>query len=162
MAKNTKNAKPAKNVKATPTKRAPRVSKAKQAELENRIEDVNASKLSEKTKAAKAAEGQVPEALPAKPAKQSKANPIDGTIGKPGALLDKPARRWATGPKQNRSTVESPCHIVWDLFDNELKRAGSLDAMVRKDVIAAALAKGVNIDTAKTQYQRRRAAHLGK
>lgn len=47
---------------------------------------------------------------------------------------------------ENRSTAEKPCRLVWDLAD----------AMVgarRKDVIAAAVAKGVAFYTARTQYQ---------
>lgn len=65
-------------------------------------------------------------------------------------------RRWATGPKQNHSTVEGPCAIVHGLFADELKRAGDVNKMNRAEVIAAALKRGVNIDTAKTQYQKAR------
>ncbi len=51
-----------------------------------------------------------------------------------------------TKPIVNRSTVESPCRLVWDLAD---KMAGA----ARKDVIAAAQEKGVAFYTARTQYQ---------
>ncbi len=47
---------------------------------------------------------------------------------------------------ENHSTAEKPCRLVWDLAD----------AMVgarRKDVIAAAEARGVAFYTARTQYQ---------
>lgn len=138
-----KNAKNAKNAAKPAAKPAKGPSKAKQKELEARIEPVTKTK-------------------PAKTPKQAKAAPVDNPLDQLPPPGDKPARNWARGPKQNHSTVESPCRIVWDLFDAELARAKSLDAMVRKDVIDAALAKGVNIDTAKTQYQRRRAQHLGK
>ena len=49
-------------------------------------------------------------------------------------------------PIENRSTVESPCRLVWDLAD---KMTGA----ARKDVIAAAQEKGVAFYTARTQYQ---------
>lgn len=70
------------------------------------------------------------------------------------------ARRWATGPKQNHSSIEGPCAHVHGLFAEELERAGSLDAMNRKTVIDQAVADGVDIHTAKTQYQRARSNHI--
>lgn len=45
------------------------------------------------------------------------------------------------------STVGSPCYLVWDLAD-KMKDAR------RKDVIAAAVKKGVAFYTARTQYQK--------
>lgn len=51
-----------------------------------------------------------------------------------------------TKPIENRSTVESPCRLVWDLADKMVGAA-------RKDVIAAAQEKGVAFYTARTQYQ---------
>lgn len=47
---------------------------------------------------------------------------------------------------ENRSTAEKPCRLVWDLAD-------SMVGARRKDVIAAAVAKGVAFYTARTQYQ---------
>lgn len=47
---------------------------------------------------------------------------------------------------ENRSRVEKPCRLVWDLAD-------SMPGARRKDVIAAAEAKGVAFYTARTQYQ---------
>lgn len=47
---------------------------------------------------------------------------------------------------ENRSTAEKPCRLVWDLAD-------SMIGARRKDVIAAAEAKGVAYYTARTQYQ---------
>lgn len=53
-----------------------------------------------------------------------------------------------TEPKviENHSTVEKPCRLVWDLAD-------AMKGARRKDVIAAAEAKGVAFYTARTQYQ---------
>lgn len=45
-----------------------------------------------------------------------------------------------------KSTIESPCFIVWDMAD---KMKGAR----RKDVIAACVEKGVAFYTARTQYQ---------
>ncbi len=47
---------------------------------------------------------------------------------------------------ENRSTAEKPCRLVWDLAD-------SMIGARRKDIIAAAEAKGVAYYTARTQYQ---------
>lgn len=47
---------------------------------------------------------------------------------------------------ENRSTVKKPCRLVWDLAD-------AMIGASRKDVIAAAEAKGVAYYTARTQYQ---------
>lgn len=49
-------------------------------------------------------------------------------------------------PIENRSTVEKPCKLVWQLADD-------MTGARRKDVIAAAEAKGVAYYTARTQYQ---------
>lgn len=49
--------------------------------------------------------------------------------------------------KRERSTVESPCAIVWSLVD-EMKGER------RKDIIAAAVAKGVHPGTARVQAQK--------
>jgi predicted nucleic-acid-binding Zn-ribbon protein len=47
-----------------------------------------------------------------------------------------------------KSTIESPCYIVWDTADKMSKQNAR-----RKDVIAACVAKGVAFYTARTQYQ---------
>lgn len=57
-----------------------------------------------------------------------------------------PKVKTETKPIENRSTVESPCRLVWDLADKMVGAA-------RKDVIAAAQEKGVAFYTARTQYQ---------
>ena len=49
-------------------------------------------------------------------------------------------------PILRKSEIESPCAVVWTLADT------MTDAR-RKDVIAAAVAKGVAFYTARTQYQ---------
>lgn len=46
----------------------------------------------------------------------------------------------------NHSSVDKPCRLVWDLAD-------AMNGARRKDVIAAAEAKGVAFYTARTQYQ---------
>jgi hypothetical protein len=54
------------------------------------------------------------------------------------------------GEPRNRSTVDSPCALVWDLAQAiVVEKKGA-----RKDVIAAAVEQGVNKYTARTQYQR--------
>ena len=54
------------------------------------------------------------------------------------------------GEPRNRSSVAAPCALVWDLA-----QAIVVDGEgARKDVIAAAVAEGVNKYTARTQYQR--------
>ena len=47
-----------------------------------------------------------------------------------------------------KSTIESPCFIVWDTADKMSKQGAR-----RKDVIAACVEKGVAFYTARTQYQ---------
>ena len=47
---------------------------------------------------------------------------------------------------ENNSTVTIPCQLVWDLAD-------AMAGARRKDVIAAAVEKGVAYYTARTQYQ---------
>lgn len=47
---------------------------------------------------------------------------------------------------ENKSTVTKPCRLVWDLAD-------AMAGARRKDVIAAAVEKGVAYYTARTQYQ---------
>lgn len=54
------------------------------------------------------------------------------------------------GEPRNRSTVEGPCALVWDLAEELVVKGKG----ARKDVIAAAVEKGVNKFTARTQYQR--------
>lgn len=54
------------------------------------------------------------------------------------------------GLPRKRSSVKAPCLLVWDIAD-EIVKAGK---GARKDVIAAAVEKGVNVHTARTQYQR--------
>lgn len=73
-----------------------------------------------------------------------------------GAEIAKPVKRAAskTGRRyENRakSDVESPSAIVWALADAEPKGA-------RKDIVAAAVAKGVTINTANAAYQHWRKA----
>lgn len=53
----------------------------------------------------------------------------------------------ATSPiARNKSSVEHPVVFVWDLCNSMLESR-------RKDVIEAAVQKGVNVYTARTQYQ---------
>ena len=54
------------------------------------------------------------------------------------------------GAPRNRSTIASPCAVVWDLAQAIVVEGKG----ARKDVIAAAVEKGVNKFTARTQYQR--------
>lgn len=54
------------------------------------------------------------------------------------------------GEPRNRSTVDAPCALVWDLAQAIVVEGKG----ARKDVIAAAVEKGVNKFTARTQYQR--------
>ncbi len=54
------------------------------------------------------------------------------------------------GEPRNRSTVSAPCALVWDLAQAIVVEGKG----ARKDVIAAAVDKGVNKFTARTQYQR--------
>ena len=58
------------------------------------------------------------------------------------------------GAKRERSDVDGPCGLVWDIAANMLKTEG----VTRKQIIDACVAAGVNINTAKTQYQHYRAA----
>ncbi len=54
------------------------------------------------------------------------------------------------GAPRERSTVDAPCALVWDLAQEIVVKGKG----ARKDVIAAAVDKGVNKFTARTQYQR--------
>ncbi len=54
------------------------------------------------------------------------------------------------GEPRNRSTIASPCALVWDLAQAIVVEGKG----ARKDVIAAAVEQGVNKFTARTQYQR--------
>ncbi len=54
------------------------------------------------------------------------------------------------GEPRNRSTVAAPCALVWDLAQEIVVKGKG----TRKDVISAAVDKGVNKFTARTQYQR--------
>ena len=54
------------------------------------------------------------------------------------------------GEPRNRSSVASPCALVWDLAQAIVVEGKG----ARKDVIAAAVEQGVNKFTARTQYQR--------
>ncbi len=54
------------------------------------------------------------------------------------------------GEARKRSTVDAPCALVWDLAQEIVVEGKG----ARKDVIAAAVDKGVNKFTARTQYQR--------
>lgn len=51
-----------------------------------------------------------------------------------------------SGDERARSTVERPVKIVWDLADAN-------PGAKRKEIVDAAVAKGVTINTAKTQFQ---------
>ncbi len=54
------------------------------------------------------------------------------------------------GEPRERSTVDAPCALVWDLAQEIVVKGKG----ARKDVIAAAVDQGVNKFTARTQYQR--------
>lgn len=58
------------------------------------------------------------------------------------------------GAKRERSTVEGACGIVWDIAEKMLK----IEGVTRKQIIDECVRAGVNINTAKTQYQHYRAA----
>jgi hypothetical protein len=54
-------------------------------------------------------------------------------------------------PAKSKSTIQSPVKVVWAVCE-EMKSAA------RKDVVAECMRRGVNVHTAKTQYQRHLAA----
>lgn len=73
-----------------------------------------------------------------------------------GKAIDKPKARarGTTGRRyENRATsdVEKPSEIVWAIADADPKAA-------RKDIVAAAVAKGVTVNTANAAYQHWRKA----
>jgi hypothetical protein len=47
----------------------------------------------------------------------------------------------------SKSTIPSPVNVVWAVWE-EMK------GVARKDVVAECMKRGVNVHTAKTQYQR--------
>lgn len=51
---------------------------------------------------------------------------------------------------ERKSSIESPCFVVWDTAEKMLKK--DPDAR-RKDIIAACVGKGVAFYTARTQFQ---------
>lgn len=62
------------------------------------------------------------------------------------------------GANRERSTVKGAVALVWDIA-----KAGIEANKRRKDILAECVAQGVNINTAKTQYQLyRQAAGLSK
>ena len=73
-------------------------------------------------------------------------------------LLDGDTSPLYDGAKRERSTVSGAVAIVWDVTKAMLEKGAS-----RKEILAACVARGVNINTAKTQYQLyRQAAGLSK
>ncbi len=85
--------------------------------------------------------------LPTKPAKivppkASKKAPVaPGSKGTKGSTYKQLAAN-----RDVTSTIESPVFAMWELCNN-------MTESKRKDVIAAAVAKGINFYTARTQYQ---------
>ena len=53
----------------------------------------------------------------------------------------------AAVPAKLKSTIQSPVKVVWTVCE-EMKSAA------RKDVVAECMRRGVNVHTAKTQFQR--------
>ena len=78
--------------------------------------------------------------------KPQKSVPAKPTV--PPAPTSPPAAT-ATPPvaAQSKSTIQSPVKVVWAVCE-EMKSAA------RKDVVAECMRRGVNVHTAKTQYQR--------
>ena len=80
--------------------------------------------------------------------------PVEETPVEETPVEETPVSKGKKAPKvkaeakviENRSIVEKPCRLVWDLAD-------AMTGARRKDVIAAAEAKGVAFYTARTQYQ---------
>ena len=62
----------------------------------------------------------------------------------------KPAKK--KSPRQQKA---GPVERVWEI-------ASSMPDAARKDVVAACVAKGINVHTARTQYQRWRQAQTAK
>jgi hypothetical protein len=60
----------------------------------------------------------------------------------------KKAEATTTDGRTHASTVENPCQLVWDLADKMVAKGAT-----RKEVMDAAIAKGVAFYTARTQYQ---------
>lgn len=56
-------------------------------------------------------------------------------------------------PKLNKSTIENPCKVVWDISEEMTKQGYK-----RKDVLNACVEKGIAYYTARTQYQAWKAA----
>lgn len=80
-------------------------------------------------------------------AKSTKSAPKYATSGTYAELATK---------RLTASKVEGPCAIVWDLCEKMGPKAK------RKDVVLAAVKKGVAFYTARTQYQAHRAAMLAQ
>lgn len=80
--------------------------------------------------------------MPKNSRKPQKPVPAKPTV--PPAPPSPPA---AAAPAKPRSTIQSPVKVVWAVCE-EMKGAA------RKDVVAECTKRGVNVHTAKTQYQR--------
>jgi hypothetical protein len=90
---------------------------------------------------------------PSKPTKSSPttiSTPVD-TASKLDRTLDRAVESSpaVTPPvvAKSKSTIQSPVKVVWTVCE-EMKSAA------RKDVVAECMKRGVNVHTAKTQYQR--------
>ena len=83
-----------------------------------------------------------------KPAAKKAAAPAKKAPAKKAAPKKAPQGTYAQLAEAHRgaSSVENPTQVMWDLCD---KMQGSR----RKDVIAAAVEKGISYYTARTQYQ---------
>jgi hypothetical protein len=93
-------------------------------------------------------------------AEPAKAAPAKAAPAKKASAKAKPAPKAAPAPKAKKvgtyaemqsnrfteSKVEHPVRTMWDLCDSMVNAK-------RKDVIAAAVAKGISFYTARTQYQ---------
>lgn len=95
---------------------------------------------------------------PAKKAATKKvaAKKVTTRAAKPVAVVLAPTtRKWATGPKQHHSAIDAPCAFVHEAYWNALDAAnGDKSKVSRKAVIEFCVAEGVDIFTAKTQYQK--------
>lgn len=127
--------------------KAPKIKRATKEELNHLFGKESAEQLPNDNRLTPA---EMPEPVPSM-TKQPKAETPTGT------------RNYARGPKQHRSEYgEGVCAMVHDLYFAALKKAGSVDAVVRADVIKQAVEEGADIHTAKTQFQRARSwAMLG-
>ena len=79
----------------------------------------------------------------------------NGEWGKPIVLTAstaKPNKSGRPSANRERSSIEKPCTVVWAIAD-------AMPTAPRKEVVVAAVAKGVHPGTAATQYQHWRKAH---